>query len=423
MLGNIFIVNTPLHDGAVIIRENRVMAAGCLLPLTRDRSLSSELGTRHRAAIGLSEMADCVVVVVSEETGTISYTYGGHIYRHIDGETLRNRLKSFMMANKGKTSVVNDMFQKWRPRNEIYQAALVAAEILCLIAACAFWLYVMNEQNPIMTGSYTVPVEVRNLDRSLVALNVPQRVKVTVNMNRNALMQLHSDDIHAYVDMQNMTDGDYPNTKISVSLPGDGEVASVTPQYFDLKVDPYAVKSVPIRVNFFGELPSGYKSALKDTAPSVLTVAGSSSSIDMVNRAVVSVNLADKRESFTEFDSVSVMDEDGNTVTGIDVMPTQVRVAVEITEEQKTANIPLTAKVKGTPAAGYRVDGLTVAPLAATVTAPGSDLEAMKEINLGEIDVTGAEADVTQTLPIPVPAGSSAVPAEATVTVSVNGVQ
>ena len=116
LLGNIFIVNTPLHDGAVIIRENRVMAAGCLLPLTRDRSLSSELGTRHRAAIGLSEMADCVVVVVSEETGTISYTYGGHIYRHIDGETLRNRLKSFMMANKGRTSVVNDMFRKWRPR-------------------------------------------------------------------------------------------------------------------------------------------------------------------------------------------------------------------------------------------------------------------------------------------------------------------
>ena len=114
LLGNIFIVNTPLHDGAVIIRDDRVMAAGCLLPLTRDRSLSSELGTRHRAAIGISEMSDCVVVVVSEETGTISYTYGGHIYRHIDGETLRNRLRSFMMMNRSHTSVVNDMFQKWR---------------------------------------------------------------------------------------------------------------------------------------------------------------------------------------------------------------------------------------------------------------------------------------------------------------------
>ena len=72
LLGNIFIVNTPLHDGAVIIRDNRIMAAGCLLPLTRDRSLSSELGTRHRAGIGMSEQADCVVVIVSEETGTVS---------------------------------------------------------------------------------------------------------------------------------------------------------------------------------------------------------------------------------------------------------------------------------------------------------------------------------------------------------------
>ena len=114
LLGNIFIVNTPLHDGAVIIRDNRVMAAGCLLPLTRDRSLSSELGTRHRAAIGISEMADCVVVVVSEETGTISYTYGGHIYRHIDGETLRNRLRSFMVMNRSHTGMVKDIVQKWR---------------------------------------------------------------------------------------------------------------------------------------------------------------------------------------------------------------------------------------------------------------------------------------------------------------------
>ena len=114
LLGNIFIVNTPLHDGAVIIRDNRVMAAGCHLPLTRDRSLSSELGTRHRAAIGLSEMADCMVVVVSEETGTISYTYGGHIYRHIDGETLRNRLRSFMVMNRSHTGMVNDIVQKWR---------------------------------------------------------------------------------------------------------------------------------------------------------------------------------------------------------------------------------------------------------------------------------------------------------------------
>lgn len=113
LLGNIFIVNTPLHDGAVIIRENRVMAAGCLLPLTRDRSLSSEMGTRHRAAIGLSEQADCVVVVVSEETGIISYAYGGHIYRHMDSESLRNRLRTFLLQKKNRS--VGNILQKWSP--------------------------------------------------------------------------------------------------------------------------------------------------------------------------------------------------------------------------------------------------------------------------------------------------------------------
>ena len=113
LLGNIFIVNTPLHDGAVIIRENRIMAAGCLLPLTRDRSFSSKLGTRHLAAIGISEEAGCVVLVVSEETGTISYTYGGHIYRHMDAETLRNRLRGFLM--QGHRRGVSDVIQKWSP--------------------------------------------------------------------------------------------------------------------------------------------------------------------------------------------------------------------------------------------------------------------------------------------------------------------
>lgn len=96
LIKNIFVPSTPLHDGAMIIRNGRIMAAGCLLPLTEDRTLSIELGTRHRAAIGLSEQADCVVVVVSEETGKISYTYGGHIYRHLPEDQIKEALRTFM---------------------------------------------------------------------------------------------------------------------------------------------------------------------------------------------------------------------------------------------------------------------------------------------------------------------------------------
>lgn len=115
LLGNIFIPNTPLHDGAVLIRDNRIMAAGCLLPLTQDRTLSSELGTRHRAAIGLSEQADALVVVVSEETGRISYAYGGHLYRDLDGDGLRNMLRNYLLQSGEKRVRIAELL-KWRSK-------------------------------------------------------------------------------------------------------------------------------------------------------------------------------------------------------------------------------------------------------------------------------------------------------------------
>lgn len=92
LLINIFEHNTPLHDGAVIIRSNRVAAATCFLPLTDSNDISMELGTRHRAAIGASEVSDAQVIVVSEETGAISLAKGGVLYRNIGSDTLRTML-------------------------------------------------------------------------------------------------------------------------------------------------------------------------------------------------------------------------------------------------------------------------------------------------------------------------------------------
>ncbi len=92
LLVNIFVPNTPLHDGAVIIGDNKILAAACVLPLTAKNDLSKELGTRHRAAIGLSENSDAVVVVVSEETGKISIALNGDLTRNLTKETLRRAI-------------------------------------------------------------------------------------------------------------------------------------------------------------------------------------------------------------------------------------------------------------------------------------------------------------------------------------------
>ncbi len=94
---NIFIPNTPLHDGAVIIRGDRIAAASCLLPLTEARNLSQELGTRHRAAIGLSEQTDALVLVVSEETGAISLARGGGLQRYLTHQDVKDLLRPTMV--------------------------------------------------------------------------------------------------------------------------------------------------------------------------------------------------------------------------------------------------------------------------------------------------------------------------------------
>ena len=104
LLINIFTPNTPLHDGAVILGKGtyRVKAAGCLLPLTQNRNLSQEIGTRHRSAIGLSEISDALVVVVSEETGIISYALNGKLSRFMDAKALTALLTEALNPNNNK---------------------------------------------------------------------------------------------------------------------------------------------------------------------------------------------------------------------------------------------------------------------------------------------------------------------------------
>ncbi|MBP2655380.1 MAG: hypothetical protein H6Q73_2949 [Firmicutes bacterium] len=109
LLTNIFVPNSPLHDGAVIIRANRVMAAGCILPLSDARTLGKELGTRHRASLGLSEQTDSLVVVVSEETGIISVAQSGNLIRYIEPEGLKGYLQPLYFT---KTSSFGDFLNR-----------------------------------------------------------------------------------------------------------------------------------------------------------------------------------------------------------------------------------------------------------------------------------------------------------------------
>ena len=118
LIKNIFFKNSPLHDGAMIVRAGRVCAAGCVLPLSGNQGLSRDLGTRHRAAVGMSETADSVLVVVSEETGAISVAIGGMFKRHLSPEILQKMLESELLGdelrNRNEKSRIAAIRDKWK---------------------------------------------------------------------------------------------------------------------------------------------------------------------------------------------------------------------------------------------------------------------------------------------------------------------
>ena len=111
LLKNVFFVKAPMHDGAMIIRDGRVLGAGCMLPLSRNVNLSRDLGMRHRAGIGMSENSDAVVVLVSEETGSISVAVGGMLKRHLSIETLRLLLSNELLPKEENQTESKKKFQ------------------------------------------------------------------------------------------------------------------------------------------------------------------------------------------------------------------------------------------------------------------------------------------------------------------------
>lgn len=112
LIRNIFFPKAALHDGAMIIRDGRVLAAGCVLPLSESNRLSADLGTRHRAAVGMSEATDAVVVIVSEETGVISVAVGGMLKRHLAPQTLERLLRSELCPEDNQESKKQNLLQK-----------------------------------------------------------------------------------------------------------------------------------------------------------------------------------------------------------------------------------------------------------------------------------------------------------------------
>lgn len=153
LLRNLFFNKAPLHDGAVVIDEGRVVSAGCLLPLTRRQDMDGDLGTRHRAAVGMSEISDAIIIVVSEETGVISIASDCALTRNYTPDSLRKYLLKAWVRDKSEHIARHPREIKKRTRVSLYISV-----VMSLICAFVFWMYVKVSTDPAFSLQETLLV-------------------------------------------------------------------------------------------------------------------------------------------------------------------------------------------------------------------------------------------------------------------------
>lgn len=224
LIKNVFEKNTPLHDGAMIIKDNKIDSATCYLPLSQSQKINKSLGTRHRAAIGISEITDCLVIVVSEETGHVSYVENGTIKHGVPKEQLISKLTSFQLKDEKKKEKNLKYYLSRAKKNP-------QLKILSLLFGLLLWLGIMNLINPITT------TKIENIPITIINEDVLESTGKTINMSEDKKVSVKITDVRSNTDKIKAEDikvtGDLSKLSYVYSIP----LSAISEKYPNAKIE------------------------------------------------------------------------------------------------------------------------------------------------------------------------------------------
>ena len=273
ILETIFAVNTPLHDGAVLIRDGRIALASCHLPLSTNPDLPQYLGTRHRAALGLTERTDAIVVVVSEERGEVSLAEGGEFVKPRSSMELVAALEERIspVSEKPRMSLQQKLFSNLLPKTAL------------LLIVTAFWALITSRQGQITT--VTAPVSLHGISEGLILVrNSPEEVEVKLKSLSSLTPTPAKLDITANVDLSGIREGQ-ATVRIKNSdftLPSGMVVSSVSPSSVRVWTEKKVRKTVPVRVALKG-LPRDGAGLRVVSDPATVELEGPSSQVSRLD--------------------------------------------------------------------------------------------------------------------------------------------
>lgn len=287
LLINIFEKNTPLHDGAVIIRDNKITSATCYLPLSENLSIDKSLGTRHRAAIGLTEVSDATVVVVSEETGGISVAHNGELKRDLTREQLQEELKS-IQSNKStnlvtrKSSILDNLGLK----------------ITSLVGTLILWIVVMSAVNPVVTTTiHGVDVQVKNesaisgLGKTYEILSGDE-VSVTVTARKSDIDQLTPEGILVTADLSKLSIVN--STPLEVTIPSLPDASiKLSSDTMEISVEDIVDGEFPIEINQTEPPSTKYYISSISLSNDTLVISGAKSLVSKVGKVQIDIDASE----------------------------------------------------------------------------------------------------------------------------------
>jgi uncharacterized protein (TIGR00159 family) len=273
ILEAIFADGTPLHDGAALVRDGRIALASCHLPLSSNPDLPQYFGTRHRAALGLSERTDAIVVVVSEERGEVSLADAGEFMKLSSPGELVTALEERIspISEKTRMTLRQKLFSNLLPK------------IALLLVVTAFWALITSRQGQITT--VTAPVRLQGIsDELAIVRSSPEEVEVQLKTFSSLTPAPDKLDISANVDLSGVREGQKTiRIKNSdFSLPAGMAVASVTPPSIKVVIEKKVRKSVPVKVLLKGQLPAGLRGYDVVSEPETVELEGPAGQISRV---------------------------------------------------------------------------------------------------------------------------------------------
>lgn len=413
LLTTIFYPNTSLHDGAVVLRGDQLMAAACILPVQKEQTESEHLGTRHRAALGLSfQIPDAIVIVISEETGGISVSQAGRIHRVGSMSELEEWLKRFRKQVESRARIHWSWLRSGGPK--IIITNILVALTLSLVA----WVSVTFQTNPPITLEFTdVLLSVIPPSSDVVLINEPpDTVVVKAQSTTDRMNTLSSSSINAQIDLSELSEGSQ-NVPVTVSFAEERvELISVTPPQINVILENFVQKELVVNIEITGDdsLPLGYELAEYSGTPEVVTIQGADSRVAGVTQARATIDVSGRTDDFQIVAPVELINQEGDLVEGIVPSPQQILVEVAVNRNFSTRTIAVQAVWDpNTLEDGYQITGAIAKPNTVTLKGQPRALQnAGVFIQTATVDLSNAQSDFTTLAPLIAPDGVTILDAD-----------